>query len=269
MMMDTLGVQRYARGLQREGGYDAAAGWQPSSGWERRKAMGDVQLLAKTDSAGARVRLAATVCGLMAMVCASSPSLAGDAPEGAWIAPARVIKDGWAGGSGIYFRMGLVITAAHLTDAHADMRVHIAGHEIPVTVLRQGVLKDVDLSLLAIAKENMPVNITLPEVKLCRSPPWPGDPVLVVDAERATRSHIASTSPQLLPFFFRHRLTSLIADVATTGNSGSGVFDPNRKCLLGIMSLKLHQGNKDIVKYFVPANEIREFLPPEFRSPQD
>lgn len=231
--------------------------------------MGDVQFLAKTDSAGARVRLVATVCGLMAMVCASSPSLAGNTPEGAWIAPARIIKDGGPYGSGIYFRDGLVITAAHLTDAHANMSVHIANQNIPVTVLRQGEFKDEDLSLLAIAKENMPVNITLPEVKLCRSPPWPGDPVIVVDAERATRSHIAS--PQVLSFPLRNKFASLIADVATTGNSGSGVFDPNRKCLLGIISRKFlaAESKKDIAKYFVPANEIREFLPPEFRSPQD
>ena len=233
--------------------------------------MGDVrlQLLAETDSAGACVRLVATLFGLIAMVCASSPSRAGDTHEGAWIAPARIIKDGGWSGSGIYFRRGLVITAAHLTDAHANMGVHIAAQKIPVTVLRQGAFEDVDLSLLAIAKENMPVNIALPEVKLCRSPPWPGDPVIVVDTERATRSHIAS--PQILPFSLRNKFASLIADVSTTGNSGSGVFDPNRKCLLGIMSRKFlaDEGKKDIAKYFVPANEIREFLPPEVRSPRD
>lgn len=239
-------------------------------GSETCKATGDMrlQLLAETGNAGVRIRLAATVFGLMAMVCASSTSLAGDTHEGAWIAPARIIKDGGWSGSGIYFRMGLVITAAHLTDEHANMAVHIAGQKIPVTVLRQGAFEDVDLSLLAIAKENMPVNITLPEVELCRSPPWPGDPVIVVDAEHATRSHIAS--PQLLPSSLRNQFASLIADVATTGNSGSGVFDPNRKCLLGIMSRKFlaDEGKKDIAKYFVPASEIREFLPPEFRLPR-
>jgi hypothetical protein len=31
----------------------------------------------------------------------------------------------------------------------------------------------------------------------------------------------------------------VISDVATTGNSGSGVFDAGQKCLLGIMSRKI------------------------------
>jgi len=233
--------------------------------------MGDkrLRLHAKNGCTGARVRLVAMAFGLAPTLCASLPALAAHPHEGAWIAAARIIKDGGWSGSGIYFQKGLVITAAHLTDAHANMGVQLASQNIPVTVLRQGAFEDVDLSLLAIAKENMPAKITLPEVELCQSPPWPGDPVIVVDAERATRSHIAS--PQLLPFSLRNKFTSLIADVATTGNSGSGVFDPHRKCLLGIMSRKFmaDEGKKDIAKYFVPANVIREFLPPEFRSPRN
>ena len=34
----------------------------------------------------------------------------------------------------------------------------------------------------------------------------------------------------------------MISDVATTGNSGSGVFDAGNKCLLGIMSRKILRG---------------------------
>jgi hypothetical protein len=58
----------------------------------------------------------------------------------------------------------------------------------------------------------------------------------------------------------------LIADVATTGNSGSGVFDPQRKCLHGIMSRKIMLAGKDVAKYFVPAVEIRNFMPTEMRE---
>jgi hypothetical protein len=58
------------------------------------------------------------------------------------------------------------------------------------------------------------------------------------------------------------------AGLATTGNSGSGVFDPDRKCLLGIISGKLTshttEGDKDIAKYLVPAAAIRDFMPVEF-----
>jgi len=63
----------------------------------------------------------------------------------------------------------------------------------------------------------------------------------------------------------------VISDVATTGNSGSGVFDAGQKCLLGIMSRKIftradaESEPKDIAKYFVPASTIGKFIPAEYR----
>jgi hypothetical protein len=62
----------------------------------------------------------------------------------------------------------------------------------------------------------------------------------------------------------------VIADVAQTGNSGSGVFDAKLGCLLGIMSRKISTARLrrdtgktemiDIAKYFVPASEMAAFL---------
>ena len=70
-----------------------------------------------------------------------------------------------------------------------------------------------------------------------------------------------------LAIYATDQFHTLIADVASTGNSGSGVFDPNRKCLLGIMSAKFTTiDGKDIAKYFVPAREIRDFIPIEFKE---
>jgi hypothetical protein len=96
-------------------------------------------------------------------------------------------------------------------------------------------------------------------MQLCEAPPWPGDPVIVVDF----------VSPQILPLGWRSKFSTLIADVATTGNSGSGVFDPNHKYLLGIMSRKFVShttgGDNDIAKYFIPATTIRGFMPAEFK----
>jgi hypothetical protein len=43
----------------------------------------------------------------------------------------------------------------------------------------------------------------------------------------------------MLPFSIPRKFSTLISDVATTGNSGSGVFDAGNKCLLGIMSRKI------------------------------
>jgi hypothetical protein len=65
----------------------------------------------------------------------------------------------------------------------------------------------------------------------------------------------------------------MIADVATTGNSGSGVFDARQKCLLGIITQKISLPHADtgqievhdIAKYFIPASTIAAFMPAEFR----
>jgi hypothetical protein len=164
----------------------------------------------------------------------------------------------------------LIITAAHLTAIDAKMGVRIPGVVLPVLpakVLKQGSSEDVDLSLLLVDEEKLLTSIRLPRMQLCEAPPWPGDPVIVVDAKRATESQIVP--PQVLPFTLRTKFSTLIRDVATTGDSGSGVFDPNRKCLLGIISAKFTshttEGEKDIAKYFVPAVAIRDFMPVEFR----
>jgi hypothetical protein len=196
---------------------------------------------------------------------APTVSEGGDRKEtsGPWIATAGIILNGGQSGSGVYLKSGLIITAAHLTAVDANMSVRIAGVVLPAKLLKQGSSEDVDLSLLLFDEEKLPATIELPRMQLCEAPPWPGDPVIVVDAGHATRSHIVA--PQVLQFTLRNKFSTLIGDVATTGNSGSGVFDPDRKCLLGIMSRKFVSGDKEIAKYFVPAAAIRDFMPAEFR----
>jgi hypothetical protein len=107
---------------------------------------------------------------------------------------------------------------------------------------------------------------------LCDNKPWPGEPVIVAIPEGTARSHIML--PSLLPANIPKRFSTVISDVATTGNSGSGVFDAGQKCLLGIMSRKIfvrpasadkESEQKDIAKYFVPASTIRTFIPTEYR----
>ena len=48
----------------------------------------------------------------------------------------------------------------------------------------------------------------------------------------------------------------------------SGVFDPNHKCPLGIISGKFPshtiEGDKEVAKNFAPAVAIRDFMPVEF-----
>jgi hypothetical protein len=219
------------------------------------------------------VRFAFVLC-LAVTLLAPIVSIGADRKETSapWIATAEIIRNGARSGSGVYLKSGLILTAAHLSDVDANMGVRVAGVVLPTKVLKQGSVEDVDLSLLSIDDANLPASVKLPSMQLCQAPPWPGDPVIVVDSGHAAASHIVP--PQVLPFTWRNKFSTLIADVATTGNSGSGVFDPNHKCLLGIMSRKIYvppnsadpeSKEKDIAKYFVSASTIRAFIPTEYR----
>lgn len=160
------------------------------------------------------------------------------------------------GGPAVYLGSGLLLTAAHVVKTDVETTAAISGMRLPVTIVKQGVFDEIDLSLLRVDASKLPP--TLPTVPVCVAPPWPGDPVVVISYNAATRSVIVP--PSVLPAYYQHRFPTLIRDVATTGNSGSGVFDPAKKCLLGIMSRKFTVNGKDIAKYFVSADLIRTFM---------
>jgi S1-C subfamily serine protease len=180
----------------------------------------------------------------------------------------------WGRGRGVFLGKGLVLTAAHVVGsvAHTKPRVLIAGMELPATAIREGNFERVDLTLLSVDEQKLPVYLRMRRMPLCENRPWPGEPVIVAIPEGTARSHIML--PSLLPAKYQKRFSTVIRDVATTGNSGSGVFDAGQKCLLGIISLKIYQSpssgapeseQKDIAKYFVPASIIRAFIPAEYR----
>ena len=99
-----------------------------------------------------------------------------------------------------------------------------------------------DLTLLSIDEQKLPIYLQMRRMPLCENRPWPGEPVIVAIPEGTARSHIMS--PALLPSDVRKRFSTVISDVATTGNSGSGVFDAGQKCLLGIMSRKIFEAKQ-------------------------
>jgi hypothetical protein len=181
----------------------------------------------------------------------------------------RTPMQNWGPGYGIYLGKGLFITAAHVV-GHAwwtRPKVSIAGQEYPSRVVKEGSFEGTDLTLLSVEENLLPVRLALRRNKLCTVPPWPGESVVTVVPEGIARSRVLA--PERLPIDVR-KFSTVIADVAQTGNSGSGVFDANRRCLLGIMSRKISQTRKqvngkietiDIAKYFVPASTMREFLP--------
>jgi S1-C subfamily serine protease len=218
------------------------------------------------------VRVAIRFC-LMAMVLAPlGCAYAQGTDESLRIYAVNIVRhpeEPWTG-YGVYLGKGLVLTAAHVVGSAARTHpsVRIAGLDLPAQAIKEGSVHwGVDLTLLSIDEQKLPVSLRMRRMPLCETPPRIGDPIVVAIPERTARSRIMS--PQLLPQNVRTQFSTVISDVATTGNSGSGVFDAGRKCLLGIISRKISERRnggagseqKDIAKYFVPASAIRAFIP--------
>jgi hypothetical protein len=178
------------------------------------------------------------------------------------------------GGAGIYLGKGLVLSVAHVVGGGIfnKPKVIIAGQTLIATVIKESPFEQLDLALLEINEEHLPVSLRLRRIPLCQGQPWPGEEVVSLSAQGPVRSRVLSPKglhPGVKKF------STVIRDVTTTGNSGSGVFDAQRKCLLGIMSRKISQvrvqkdtGTKttvDIAKYFVPASTIAKFMPAQLQ----
>src|SRR5580692_8521726 len=183
----------------------------------------------------------------------------------------RTPKQSWPG-YGIYLGNGLILTAAHVAGDVAQTKPHvvIAGQDLPATLVKQGSLEGVDLTLLSIDGTKLPMSLQMRRTPLCEHPSFAGERVVVAIPEGTAPSKIVPR--QMIPPNLRGRFDTAIADVATTGNSGSGVFDAAQLCLLGIMSRKISVTSPplivgaparttDIAKYFVPAAQIKAFIP--------
>jgi len=188
----------------------------------------------------------------------------------------RVPRENWTG-LGVYMGHGLILTAAHvvgLTGAWIGTEIEIAGKVLPAHVIKQGSFSDVDLALAAIDEQQLPVSLRLRRMTICSRPPFPGEEVISVIPERIARSHVIA--PAALPKGLDAKFRTAMVDTATTGASGSGVFDANRQCLLGIVSAmvrrsytrvrpgKTTKGVLDVARYFVPAPVITKFIPPDY-----
>jgi hypothetical protein len=176
-------------------------------------------------------------------------------------------------GYGIYLGNGMIITAAHVVGRwpfFTNLRVFIAGQNLRARVIKEGSPERVDLALLSVDKAHLPISLRLRRNPLCKGTLIPGTNVVVVVPERTARSRIIS--PQLIAPQFRTRFKSLISNVE---GSGSGVFDAERRCLLGIISREIERypyrkksarmpiKTIRFVGYFVPASKIADFTPPD------
>jgi hypothetical protein len=178
-------------------------------------------------------------------------------------------------GYGVYLGQGLVLTAAHVVGHwpfFTHPRVLVAGQDLPVTIIKQGSFETTDLALLSVDAERLPVSLRLRRNPICKLPAPVGTEVVDVEPQATTRAHIIS--PFLILTSLQQRYDSLID---SPKDSGSAIFDPERKCLLGIVSAKVekyaYQKSKGGVVwapngyagYFVSAAKITNFLPQDIR----
>ncbi len=225
-----------------------------------------------TRRAGAKKFFLAAMLTILASTGQARPDAPSDRLKPFAVNIIRSKPQSWPG-YGVYLGEGLVLTAAHVP-GHArdgDPSVVIAGKTLKATFAKEGEFASLDLTLLRIDPRALPASLGLRLMPVCAARPFAGQAVLSVTPGATVVSHIMS--PKLLPTDVRERFATVISDVATTGNSGSGVFDPVKLCLMGIMSRKiqisrtLRPGEKpvlqDLAKYFVPARKIREFLKPD------
>jgi len=175
----------------------------------------------------------------------------------------------WGPGRGVYLGKGLVVTAAHVVGsaAHTKPSVRIAGMDLPAHAIREGNFERVDLTLLSVDEQKLPIYLRMRRMPLCENHPWPAEPVIVAVPELTARSHVMS--PAVLAPNIQKRFSTVISDGTPALNSGSGVFDAGQKCLLGIISRKIMRSNSAEAgigaKYFVPASTIRAFIPTDYR----
>jgi hypothetical protein len=218
-----------------------------------------------------RVQFTASLVSAPAFVVLLCLAIGGSRAEPAddWVQDYRVqllMGDKRAPGfAGVYLGNGLVITASHV--AGADTRgVRIDGVDVPARLVKTGgFFPKLDLSLISMEQWKIPDKLRARKMPLCQQQPPVGAPVILASLQEMMRTSIAS--PDLISPEYRTKFPTLISEGKTDGKSGSGVFDLEGKCLLGIQSLKITKqvDHKDYVSYFVPAHAIRSFMPAGLR----
>lgn len=197
-------------------------------------------------------------------------------PYAVGIVKTRILER-WTG-YGIYLGHGAVITAAHVVGRFPLLthpRVLVGDQEFPATIVKKGSLDEVDLALLTIDEASLPMKLALRHARICREAELVGQEVVVVDLRGTARSRVVS--PWVVPAQFRQKFGTVIAELPVIGQSGSGIFNPQKKCLTGIITRAIRRYQYEqvnvrrvgkylvVAKYFIPASTILDFMPPEFK----
>lgn len=173
-------------------------------------------------------------------------------------------------GDGIYLGDGKIITAAHVIGSRpslANPHVLIGGEDLPAKIIKHGSFEDTDLALLSIDATQLPMRLRLRRNPLCKDELKIGMQVIDVVVDALTVLRVVS--PQLISPLLRAKFSTLID---SPQRSGSGLFDADKKCLLGIVSAKMPKfetsvsdghpmiKTKGFAGYFVPSTKIADFL---------
>ncbi len=176
-----------------------------------------------------------------------------------------------ASGSGILLNGGLVLTAAHVVRLNAqnpDVTVILNSLRVHGAVIRNGDSQHRDLALILIDPTDMRLFRPAQQagVAICTDNPRTNQPVVVVSNGVTTRSSTISspiTSDGQTVTGQTGGWTNLLTTGYHPGNSGGGVFNPQRNCLWGVINLELSgtvDGRSLDLTAFVPALAIAAFL---------
>lgn len=178
-------------------------------------------------------------------------------------------------GYGIYLGNGAILTAAHIIGPWGflkDPHVLIADQSLPAQIVKEGSVDKIDLMLLSVDEKKLPIAFRLRRNPICKQLPRAGEDVIVVNPAQLEHSRIlpaASIHPD-----YQAKYGTLISE---PHGSGSGVFETRRKCLMGIVTRAIEKfaprdmGGETslepdgVAGYFVPASDISDFLPKEYR----
>src|SRR5262245_59233687 len=86
-----------------------------------------------------------------------------------WLDPPQ----SWGPGRGVYLGNGLVLTAAHVVSpvARTSPSVRIAGMDLAAKSIKEGTVERMDLTLLSIDEQKLPVYLQLRRMPLCEKNP--------------------------------------------------------------------------------------------------
>jgi trypsin-like peptidase len=222
-----------------------------------------------------QVRIVRTLIRLMVGIAIAFPHLGHAASLDDSLLPYFVTVNG---GAGIYLGNGLILSVAHVVGGGIvdKPKVTIANRSLQATVVKESPFEQLDLALLQIDETTLPVSLRLRRISLCEGKPWPGEEIVSLSAHGPVRSQILA--PTGLPADTR-RFSTVFRDDGTTGNSGTAVFEAQRKCLIGIVSRGITQvysqkgadkkTTRNLAKYFVSAPVIASFMPKQLRLPAE